>query len=310
MSAHRSAGTKTGAVVALACTLLFGRAAAAQPSSESGPDTPAQPMPATAAIEPATANTGRLGFTGGLDVSSAYFFRGLFQEEDDLIAWPAFDVGVTLAEGDGAVRKVSVNLGLWNSLHSGVSGSSGPANAVWYESDFYTSVSIAFARGVTFTPMYTAYTSPNNRFGTVKELAMKLAYSDAEALGRFALSPYALVAFELDGNADGGADSGTYLELGVAPGRPVAGGRASLTFPVKLGLSLSDYYEGPSTEDTLGYVSAGVAGSVPLTFIGTRYGTWSLRGGVDVLALGANPKALHGGDGSAVVAQVGVGLSY
>ena len=59
-------------------------------------------------------------------------------------------------------------------------------------------------------------------------------------------SPYALVAFEFDtapgvGQADGGDHAGQYLELGIAPGYTAS--RASLTVPVKVGMSLGDYYE-------------------------------------------------------------------
>ena len=47
----------------------------------------------------------------------------------------------------------------------------------------------------------------------------KLSFDDSAALGKGALKPYVLVAFELgDGSADGGAEKGTYVELGVAPG--------------------------------------------------------------------------------------------
>ena len=46
---------------------------------------------------------------------------------------------------------------------------------------------------------FTAYTSPNGSFRTVKELAFKVAHAS-----KFA--PYGLVAFELSGQADGGSD--------------------------------------------------------------------------------------------------------
>jgi hypothetical protein len=208
------------------------------------------------------------------------------------------------------VKKVAVDVGMWNSLHTGPSGSDGPAADVWYESDFFAGMIFTMGGGLTVTPMFTAYTSPNKMFKTVKEVSFKAAYSDADKLGKFALSPYALVAFEVEGNADGGQHSGKYLELGIAPGVPVAGGKASFTFPVKLGLSLSDYYEGPSTHDTLGFFDVGVAGSVPLSFIGKAYGAWALRGGLDFLALGDNTKYINHGDGTKVVGQIGIGLSY
>ena len=75
---------------------------------------------------------------------------------------------------------------------------------------------------------YTAYTSPNNAFTTVKEIMFKLGVDDSAYLGKCALKPYALVAFEFDtepgvGQADGGAEAGRYLELGVAPATPGRG---------------------------------------------------------------------------------------
>ena len=61
---------------------------------------------------------------------------------------------------------------------------------------------------------YTAYTSPNGLFGTVKELSFKVAVDDSGLLGAAAVKPYVLLAQELDGQADGGANEGTYLESG------------------------------------------------------------------------------------------------
>ena len=61
--------------------------------------------------------------TAGLDFASAYLFRGIFQEDSGVIVPPFVDVGVSLYNGDGALKNVTVNGGMWNSLHSGPSGS-------------------------------------------------------------------------------------------------------------------------------------------------------------------------------------------
>jgi hypothetical protein len=259
---------------------------------------------------PAAPNTGRLAFTGNFDVASAYVFRGILQDDEGFIAWPTADVGVTLGEGDGAVKKVAVNFGTWNSLHSGPTGSDGPSGKLWYESDFYTSLTVGLGGGFSVGTIYTAYTSPNSAFGTVKEIAIKLAMNDASALGPYALSPYALVAFELDGQADGGHHHGTYMELGIAPALPVVENRLTLTLPVKLGLSLDHYYEGPSADDTFGYLDTGIVATTPLSFIPSRFGAWSVHGGVSLLTFGANPKAVNDGDRTKVVGLFGAGLSY
>ena len=46
-------------------------------------------------------------------------------------------------------------------------------------------------------------------FGTVQELVFKVSKAHM-------LAPYGTIAFELDGQADGGSNEGIYLELGVA----------------------------------------------------------------------------------------------
>ena len=115
-----------------------------------------------------------------------------------------------------------MNVGTWNSLHTGDTGTDGPTGKLWYESDFYTTLSLGFGGGTSLATTYTAYTSPNNAFTTVKEIAFKFSVDDSAYLGKAALKPYALVAFEFDtapgvGQADGGSKAGRYLELGLAP---------------------------------------------------------------------------------------------
>ena len=116
--------------------------------------------------------------------------------------------------------------------------------------------------------MFTAYTSPNDVFTTVKEISFKVAHASRYA-------PYALLAFEFgdddSGQADGGqflggnGGKGTYLELGIGPSWPIADGKATVGVPIKLGLSLKDYYEHPVTgEDSkFGYIDGGVLITVP-----------------------------------------------
>ena len=69
----------------------------------------------------------------------------------------------------------------------------------------------------------TAYTSPNARFTTVKEVLFKVSQGS-----RFA--PYGLIAFESSaepgvGQAEAVSEAGTYMELGVGPSWPLGGGR-------------------------------------------------------------------------------------
>ena len=65
--------------------------------------------------------------------------------------------------------------------------------------------------------------SPNDSFETIQEIAIKFKYDDSEMMGAWKLSPYVLVAFGLDDQADFGnsingntdTDEGVYLEFGA-----------------------------------------------------------------------------------------------
>lgn len=271
-------------------------------SAEPASDEAQLPPPASA---PAPAPSRRVAVTAGLDFASAYLFRGLYQEDRGVIVPPFVDVGISVYEGDGALKSVTVNGGNWNSLHSGPSGS----NGAWYEADYYGSVSFTIGN---WTPgaLFTSYTSPADVFGTVHELAAVVAYDDSAS--PFPLSPKATVAFELDGQADGGASQGTYLELGIGPEFALVDtGRypVTLTVPVKLGLSLKDYYEGPTGSNRFGFVSLGGRASVPLAFLNGRT-SWEVHGGIDLLWLGDNLEILNNGDRVKPIGVVGFSVTY
>jgi hypothetical protein len=262
------------------------------------------PAPAPAA-DP-DPNTGALTFTGGLDVPTKYMFRGLNQEPNgsDLTLFPYGDLGIAFFSGDGAIKSASVNFGVWNALLTGTSGLDGPEDKLHYEEDFYATLNLGFARGFSLASTYTAYTSPNGMFGTVQEMMFKVSKAHM-------LSPYGLIAFELSGQADGGEHEGVYLEFGVAPSWPLAGGKVTFAVPVKAGFSLSDYYErGDGTDSAFGYFQAGGLFTVPLSAPTSKFGAWNLHGGVDVYALGDTAKAFNNGDSGKVVASVGIGVVY
>ncbi len=227
-----------------------------------------------------SASAQRPVFNGAVDFPTVYFFRGIRQEADPkLTTFVAGDLGIPLlADGSGALKTAGINVGTWNAFMTGSSGSDHPtADSAFYESDLYAGVTLGFG-AISFTPMFTAYTSPNDVFTTVKEISFKVANASKTA-------PYALVAFEIGGDssgqADGGTEKGTYLELGIGPSWGIAGGKATLAVPVKLGLSLKDYYELSGEDQKFGYLAGGVLVTVPLSG-----GKWNVHGGVDLYALG------------------------
>ncbi len=179
----------------------------------------------------------------------------------------------------------------------------------WYESDFYT----GFAFGIDNWDVgltYTAYLSPHDTFGTVKDVALSLAVDDSALLGRFTLSPHVLMAVEPGGQADSGAGEGVSFEFEVAPGLSLDGTPVSVSFPVTVGMSLSDYYERTSgNDDALGYVALGLVASMPVR-MPKSYGAWEVSGGGHLLSFRDALTSFNGGDRFQAVGTVGVRIGY
>jgi hypothetical protein len=252
-------------------------------------------------------NPGNLTLSGGIDFLNAYLFRGIPQDDTGVVMWPYGDLGIALHSGEGIFKSIGVNVGLWNSLHTGNAGLDGPSEKLWYESDFYATFGLGFGAGTSLGVTYTAYTSPNGLFNTVRELSFKFAVDDSGALGRAAIKPYVLVARELDGQADGGAEEGTYLEIGGAPGFPLGGWMVNV--PLRAGFSLGDYYEGALGDEGFGFFSVAGIVTIPLSRTPTKVGSWNIHGGVEYVRLGdRNAEIL--GDTSKVIGSIGIGLSY
>jgi hypothetical protein len=269
-----------------------------------------------AAQEPADPNPGAITLTGGVDFLNQYMFRGIRQNSTEMAMWPFGDVGLAVYSGDGGLKSASINFGVWNSLHTGDTGLDGPSGKLWYESDFYAALGLGFGGGTTLTTTYTAYTSPNSTFTTVKEFAFKVGVDDSAYLGGFALKPYATFAFEFDteeavGQADGGLEAGKYLELGVGPGW--AADAVSVAFPVKVGLSMGDYYELDGEDNAFGFFSVGGIVTIPLGGT-TSFGAWNLHGGVEYQRLGDTTAFFNsdedGPQKNQIIGSFGIGFVY
>ena len=283
---------------------------------------PSAPAAAQGASDP---NPGNLTLIGNVDLTNAYMFRGIRQDDTRVIVQPSAEMDITLQSASSGLKSTSLNFGTWNSLHTGdaglhsaTSGLGCACNKIWYESDFYTTLAFGFTGG-TLGITYTAYTSPNAGFNNVKELMFKFGGDDSSALGKAALHPWVIAAFEFDADnghqADGGANAGKYLELGVSPG--YSGSRASLAIPIKVGLSMGDYYElnegtaaRPDFVDhKFGYLSIAGIATVPIGGT-TSYGAWNFHAGIEYQKLGDTTKAFNNGDSSKVIGSAGLGFTY
>jgi len=262
-------------------------------------------------------NPGAMTVTGSLDFLNQYMFRGIRQNSTGIAIWPAIDLGLAAFSGEGGLKSASINFGTWNSLHTGDTGQDGPSGKLWYESDFYAALGFGFGGGTSFTTTYTAYTSPNNGFTTVKEIMFKLGVDDSGKLGKAAVKPYIAIAQEFDtdiarGQADGGENAGTYLELGIAPG--YAAPKASIAFPIKVGMSLSNYYELAGEDNKFGFFSIAGIATIPLGGT-TNFGSWNIHGGVEYQRLGDTTAAFNLDDDglpkkNQVIGSIGFGFSY
>jgi hypothetical protein len=301
---------KSIALFACGAWLLWAAPSTAQSNITTTP--PQAPGSSTAATQPADPNSGAFTLTGNVDFLNQYMFRGIRQNSTGLVTWPTADLAVAAYNGNGGLKSVGINLGTWNSLHTGDTGVEGPSGKLWYESDFYTTVTLGLSGGIALATTYTAYTSPNSGFSNVKEVMVKLTWDDSPHFGKCAVKPYAIIAREFDtasgvGQADNGAHAGTYLEIGFAPG--YAGAKASIAVPVKVGLSLSNYYELSGIDHTFGFFSIAGIVTVPLGSM-TNFGAWNIHGGGEFQKLGDTTTSFNGGKSTQVIGSLGIGFTY
>ena len=233
--------------------------------------------------------------SGGVDFPSTYFFRGAKQEVDPAFTWQPFvDVGGALMSGDGTLKSVNLNVGSWNSIHTG--SNSDVYDGSFYESDFYATLGLGFSN-FTLATTYTAYGYPAPDFDTIHEIAFKGSMPHK-------IAPYGLIAFELE---DGTDNPGTYLELGIGPGVPLNQVKGlTLTFPIRVAFDLNDYYV--VGDSGFAFFGAGVTGVVPIS-------KFSIKVGIDYLALSDTLESFNvDADGetssSAFTFVVGVGFSF
>lgn len=276
-----------------------------------------QPSATPAAAEPSTspAAPAKIPFSlqFNLDYTTAYFYHGIIQEDTGLILQPAAKLTVNLYENDDF--KVDAFFATWNSFHGQKTAAQthGDFTEYWYESDLVGGISLTKGK-FSLATQYVFLTSPSDAYETVQELDFTLSFDDSEALGKFALHPYALLGVETGADASDGAnsDTGTYLELGIAPGFSFDVGKTpvSITFPASVGLSLHDYYQNAAgDDDTFGFTQVGVKASIPLPF-GDRYGKWTLNAGVSAMFLGDQTTEFNSGQSEQVIGTIGLQLNF
>jgi hypothetical protein len=294
---HRSSAASRGLRAGQVALILFALAAA---------------VPA-AAQEEEEEDSGRLSGSIALDLSNAYFFRGILNEREGVIFQPTGELTYSLISyDDGLIRDVSVGGGVWASIHSEETLAEHGPHSV-YEVDWYPLLSMELAGGVSVSAIYYYYTFPNGAFDRADELNVELAWDDSEVLGRWALQPWVNLAVETQ-NTSFGDEEGMGLQLGVEPTLhtfehdryPV-----TVTVPLELGLGIEDYYEDESGgENLFGYFQYGLAASVPLAFMPEGFGEWDLHAKASFLSLSRTLADANRGRSFYPVGVIGVGVEF
>lgn len=237
-------------------------------------------------------NTGAFSITVDNSFTTAYMFRGIMNQRDGLIWQPSIELAMNLFEAEeGIVRSVDAGMGIWISYQTNNIGPWAPGTDNLYETDYYPSLWVTWAGGVTTGLTYYAYTSPDHSFREVDEVNIDISYDDSELLGAWSMQPSATIAIETHSTSFG-TGKGSSLELGVEPGAevklPFADSEkypVGISVPVKLGLSIDHYYDDGTRNEVFGYALVGLHASLPIACVPARYGKWSVTNGFDVYFL-------------------------
>jgi len=242
----------------------------------------------------------------GVTFTSEYLSRGIVQADQTkgVIAQPYLDLYIKLYSGTGFISSVSAQLSFWSDVGSNHVTASPTATARdWYEFDWDPGISMVFAKSFTLTVQYFEFDSPASVFNSARSIDANLAYDDTSiwantplGSGNFAIHPHFTVLWELGGETGNGLSPGAaglvsanangkggwtgghgwYYELGIAPSYtflPKATYPITLAIPFTLGLGDSG---GFYLNNNFGYFSVGPAISVPLAFIPSGFGSWTV----------------------------------
>ncbi len=266
---------------------------------------------------------GKIALNAGVDVVTEYFFRGLLQEDSGVIAQPWAEFVVNLCDGCEYCDGLDLTVGLWHSLHDNHTGASGDGPKLWYETDFYTALTL-YKELWAFDVGYVAYTSPNGAFAESQEVSVGVSYDDSacwpganDVCETFTgLQPAIFVAFETKGGSDLGDDQGIYFQVSLAPGATLIDSEdwlVNLTIPMTVGLSLDNYYEDSAGKNHhFGFFDIGGELSMPLTCIPAEYGDWTFAVGVHYMFLAYTNAEVNDGDDpeNAIIGKLSLSMSY
>ena len=276
----------------------------------------AVPTPAMAQDDP---NPGALTFTGGVDFPTIYFFRGIRQESDaKLTMWPYGDLGIALFSGDGGLKSVGVNVGVWNSVQTGSAGTDGAERSRPLRRGFLHHAQPRIWRWIHGgRDVHGADQSQPDVQHHQGISAQGLEGAHARALR--------VPGVGTDRRRPGGRRQPQGHVSRARRGSKLAtrGGWTDARSPRQARSGPQNYYEaptgdnfdGPSENSSFGFFDIGGLVTVPLKGVPSKFGAWNIHGGVDVLFLGHGTKYFNvdpAGERSdnKVIGLFGIGVGY
>lgn len=253
----------------------------------------------------------RFSLTFGIDAVTAYEFRGFVYEDTGPIIQPYAEFALLVAETESA--EISLLLSTWHSFHGQATWAQtdDPFREHWFEADISAGVGLDVGQW-SFEAWYNRYMSPSDAWPTMQEISLLVSYADDWLPAGWSLNPHALMAFEIGPAANDGMRNGAFFEMGVSPAYEFADGpcdAVTLSFPLAVGLSLSNYYEDEEgRNDPFGYLRLGAVATIPLGSMGCS--DWSLSLGIEALMLGGAAAAFNDGERSVLVGSIGLAMEF
>ena len=318
-------------LLAFACPVVAQTSQPTEPESQMEGDPDPSDEAKSDETEAKVADANEEGFItlhAGVDFTTQYFRNGIFQENKGVIAQPHIELQMHLYRSNGPISDIYLFARSWNSFHSGPTGTSSNLSnspAAWYETQLTAGMGVELFRVLQVSGGYTAQVSPNDRFDTVEELFIRGDLADKRLwnldgeIGPIGwefdgIRLYGFFVWETDGQRDGGVNRGVYAEVGAKPGvtlHPCDDFTVSLSVPVRVGFNVFEYQEVQNKGDApFGFFTLGFEGEVPLKWIPSRYGEWSLYGAMHWLHLGQNAARFNNRNNDEIIATGGVRFNY
>ena len=299
---------------------------------------PTEPAPATRTVVPGkvappttdrpllgeSVMNWRIDLQAGVTSYSAVYYNGIHQENQDLIFQVYADGSLTIWQDEAGkfFNRISLETGLLTSHFDGPTGGGRlNSNSKLVEMNVYGGI------GATILDRWEVQLYPRQRIRTdgvtpaltqdVHSVELRIAFDDSTPAYQWSLQPHVMVLLEYEGTSDRvrapGTRTSTYLELGMAPEMELfrLGPRTPvlLQLPMRIGLSLDDYYQDPRNgdDDVFGFFEFGADLSIPVLAVttddGSRAFNFRIITGIHVLIAGDSLQQINiagGGTGNDV----------